>query len=299
MDRTKSSFAQNLKKIISVTHDETAKQELESLSGDAFSKEITSKRISVLDLLEDYPSAEVTFADFLSMLPQLRLRQYSISSSPLADPTLCSLTLGLLDQDALQGTGKRFVGVASNFLSKVQPGDHIHVNVKASHPSFHLPTDMANTPLIMIAAGTGIAPFRGFVQERARLLEAGREMAPALLFIGCRHPDQDALYKTELAAWAEKGAVDVRYAFSRPETGGAEYVQDRFWDDREEVMQLFRDGAKTFVCGHGRVVEGVKEKIVRMYVEEWREIGEERTEAEAETFFAGLRNERFMSDVFD
>ena len=159
---------------------------------------------------------------------------------------------------------------------------------------------MESTPLIMITAGTGLAPFRSFVQERARLLEAGRKLAPAVLFIGCHHPEQDALFRPDFAAWAEQGAVDVRYAFSRPDKKvGAQYVQDRFWDDRAEVMELFRKGAKIFVCGHGRVTEGIKEKIMNMYLEEGAELGEERTGADAERFFEGLRNKRFMSDVFD
>jgi len=234
------------------------------------------------------------------MLPQLRLRQYSISCSPLADRKVCTLTLGVLNEEALQGGGKRFIGVASTFLSNLQAGDHVHVNVKPSHPSFHLPKDFDSTPLIMIAAGTGIAPFRGFVQERARLLEAGRELAPALLFVGWRHKEQDALYQAELADWAKKGAVDIRYAFSRQAwNDGVKYVQDRFYEGRKEVMEHFRAGAKVFVCGHGRVAEGIKEKMMAMYLERQGELGTPKSEEEAEAFFGGLRNERFVSDVFD
>ena len=235
------------------------------------------------------------------MLPQLRLRQYSISSSPLAEIGSCTLTWGVVDEESFQGNGKRFLGVASNYLSNLQEGDHIHVNVKQSHQSFHLPLDIAETPLIMVCAGTGIAPFRGFIQERALQIEAGRKLAPALLFVGCQKSGQDDLHADELSAWASNGAVDVRYAYSRdPESSnGARYVQDRFWADRADVKHYFQSGAKVFMCGSGKVADGVKNASMKMYMQDNEEEGKPKTEQEAEEWFNAMRNERFMSDVFD
>lgn len=234
------------------------------------------------------------------MLHQLRLRQYSISSSPLANPNVCSLIWGVLNEEAIQG-GKRFLGVASNYLSELQEGDHIQVNVKQSHRSFHLPLDSAKTPVVMVCAGTGIASFRGFVQERMKQIEGGRDLAPALLFIGCQHPLKDRIYHDELASWSSKGAVDVRYAYSRDpdSSNGAKYAQDRFWDDREDVIRYIRQGAKFFVCGHGRVAEGVKKAVVKMRVQATEESGTPESGKDAEDWLVRLRNERFMSDVFD
>lgn len=235
------------------------------------------------------------------MLPQLRLRQYSISSSPLAEAGSCTLTWSVIDGESFQGGGKRFLGVASNYLSNLHEGDHIHVNVKQSHQSFHLPLDIAEIPLIMVCAGTGIAPFRGFVQERVVQIEAGRKLAPALLFVGCQKPGQGDLHADELSAWASKGAVDVRYAYSRdPErSNGAKYVQDRFWADREDVMHYFQLGAKVFMCGSGKVADRVKDASVKMYLHANEKEGKPKTEEEAERWFNAMRNERFMSDVFD
>lgn len=235
------------------------------------------------------------------MLPLLRLRQYSISSSPLAEIGYCTLTWSVIDEESFQGDGKRFLGVASNYLSNLHEGDHIHVNVKQSHQSFHLPLDIAVTPLIMVCAGTGIAPFRGFVQERALQIEAGQKLAPALLFFGCQKPGHDDLHADELSAWASKGAVDVRYAYSRdPESSnGAKYVQDRFWADREDVLHYFRSGAKVFICGSGKVADGVKDASMKMFMQAHEEEGMPKTKEEPEKWFNGLRNERFMSDVFD
>ena len=274
---------------------------MERLKGEAFNAEIRDKRVSPLDLLERFPETDIPFSAFLTMLPQLRLRQYSISSSPLAEPGSCTLTWSVVDEESFQGHGKRFLGAASNYLSNLQEGDHVHVNVKQSHQAFHLPLDIAETPLIMVCAGTGIAPFRGFVQERALQMEAGRKLAPALLFIGCQKPGQDDLHADEISAWASKGAVDVRYAYSRdPESSnGANYVQDRFWADRKDVLRLFESGAKVFVCGSGRVADGVKDASVKMYMQAVEKEGKVTTKKEAEKWFDALRNERFMSDVFD
>ena len=235
------------------------------------------------------------------MLPQLRLRRYSISSSPLAEPGSCTLTFAVIDEESLQGDGKRFLGVASTFLSRLHAGDRIHVCVAPSHHSFHLPLAIAETPLIMVCAGTGIAPFRGFVQERAIQIAAGRTLAPALLFFGCQKRGQGDLHRDELEAWAAEGAVDVRYAYSRDEESseGAKYVQDRVWADRGDVMPFFHQGANVFICGSGRVADGMKSASVRMYLQANEERGEMKSEREAEGWFHSLRNERFMADVFD
>ena len=287
--------------MIKFTTDDSAKAELARLKDDAFTTEINEKKVSPLDLLEQFPKTEIPFSAFLAMLPQLRLRQYSISSSPLAEPGSCTLTWSVIDKESFQGQGKRFLGVASNYLSNLHEGDHIHVSVKHSHQSFHLPLDISETPLIMICAGTGIAPFRGFVQERVLQIEAGRKLAPALLFMGCQKPGHDDLHADELSAWASKGAVDLRYAYSRDSnsSNGAKYVQDRFWADREDVMHYYESGAKVFVCGSGAVSDGVREASVKMYMQASEKLGKPKTKEEAEKWFNALRNERYMSDIFD
>ena len=287
--------------MIKFTTDDAAKAELARLKDDTFIAEINEKKVSPLDLLERFPKTDILFSAFLAMLPQLRLRQYSISSSPLAEPGSCTLTWSVIDEESFQGEGKRFLGVASNYLSNLHEGDHIHVSVKQSHQSFHLPLDISETPLIMVCAGTGIAPFRGFVQERVLQIEAGRKLAPALLFMGCQKPGHDDLHADELSAWALKGAVDLRYAYSRDSnsSNGAKYVQDRFWADREDVMHYYDSGAKVFMCGSGKVADGVRDASVKMYMQASEKEGNPKTKEEAEKWFNALRNERFMSDIFD
>lgn len=145
--------------LVDIATDETAKSELARLSSEAFTSEITEKRISILDLLERFPSVRLPFGPFLKMLPPMRVRQYSISSSPLWNPTNVTLTYAVVDQPALSGQG-RFVGVASSYLSNLGVGDRLHVAVRTSHQAFHLPKDAQNVPVIMIAAGTGKSFFR-------------------------------------------------------------------------------------------------------------------------------------------
>lgn len=270
------------------------------LAGDDYDAEIGAKRVSVLDLLERFPTADLPFDSFLSLLPPMRVRQYSISSSPLWKPDHVTLTYTLLDSPSLSGS-HRHVGVASSYLSSLGPGDKLHVSVRPSHSSFHLPADADRTPVICVAAGTGLAPFRGFVQERAAQLAAGRELAPALLFVGCRAPAVDDLYRDELDRWEALGAVGVRRAFSRrPEEGeGCKYVQDRLWRDREEVMGLWERGAKVFVCGSRQVGEGVKRVAIEMAKEMSRRKGKDSNDEEALKWFEGIKNDRYATDVFD
>jgi cytochrome P450/NADPH-cytochrome P450 reductase len=144
----------NVHALLDTTRDESEKNELTRLADEAFTTEITAKRVSVLDLLERFPSTKLPLGVFLKMLPPMRVRQYSISSSPLWNPNNVTLTYSVVDQPALSGQG-RYVGVATNYLANLAPGDRLHVSVRPSHKAFHLPKDPKSVPVIMIAAGTG------------------------------------------------------------------------------------------------------------------------------------------------
>ncbi len=202
-----------------------------------------------MDLLERYPSCALSFASFLQMLSPLKPRQYSISSSPLWSATHCTLTVAVLEAPAWSGQGE-FQGVTSTYLARSRPGSKVAVATRASNAAFHMP-ESPDTPMIMTCAGTGIAPFRGFLQERAIRVGEGATLGPALLFFGCEYPDVDFLYKDELTEWAQSGVVSVRPAFSRAPDGDVKYVQDRLWKDRADVMALMNQGAHIYVCGDG------------------------------------------------
>ncbi|KAJ5692456.1 Bifunctional cytochrome NADPH reductase [Penicillium macrosclerotiorum] len=295
-----------------------------------FTAEIVQKRLSPLDLLMRYPAIKLSIGDFLAMLPPMRVRQYSISSSPLSDPSECSITFSVLDAPAMSSdpgneTPEKYLGVASNYLSELQPGERAHISVRPSHSGFKPPVDLG-TPMIMACAGSGLAPFRGFVMDRAERIRGRRssmnaddasesdQPARAILYVGCRTKHQDDIHADELAEWAAQGAVDVRWAYSRPSDGTeGKHVQDLMLEDREELVALFEKGANIYVCGSTGVGGGVRDACKTMYLERRRErinqakeTGEElSSEAEldedsaADRFFDRLRTkERYATDVF-
>ena len=150
----------------------------------------------------------------------------------------------------------------------------------------------------MVAAGTGIAPMRGFIEERACLAEAGgKKLGPALLYFGCRDAEKDFIYADELKRWEEAGVVEVRPAFSRhgPE-GHYKYVPDRLWAEREELATLFMNGAKIFLCGSASKLAKSSNEVVQKI---WLEKNPGKTEQDAFDWLQRQREERYVSDVFD
>lgn len=197
-------------------------------------------------------------------------------------------------------------GVASSHLAALQPGDPIYVSVRSSNNKFHLPEDSQNMPIILVAAGTGVAPFRGFIQERAAImLQKGgggaRPLARALLYYGCREPGRDDLYSDEFAKWEELGAVTVRRAYSRaPQAaGGHRYVQESLWAERDELRSLWKAGARVYVCGSRALGQAVDRVACEIKKEREKQKGNNMDEAEVRDWWASLRNVRYVVDVFD
>jgi cytochrome P450/NADPH-cytochrome P450 reductase len=235
------------------------------------------------------------------MLPSLKPRHYSISSSPLASPRVCSLTYSVIDAPTLSGLPGRFHGVSGTYLQRLKPGDPIQIGVRSTNKLFRPPADLENTPIIMFCAGSGLAPFRGFIQERAVLIAEGkRKLAPALLFVGCRAPDNDRLYGEEFDEWTKLGAVDVSYAYSRaPEkSDGCKYVQDRILHDKDRVSELWRAGAQIYVCGSKEVAREIGIASKALIKERMAAIGKLMTDQEVDQWVAEKKNERFVSDIF-
>lgn len=301
LELSQPATKRNIAMLISAATDEKVRSELESLaSDDHFTSEVTNKRVSLLDLLERYPDVPLPLSAFIASLITMRVRQYSISSSPLSNPNVASLTYAVLDQPSISGQG-RHIGVASTYLSHLTPGDIVHVAVKPSHQAFHLPAEAEKIPVIMVGAGTGLAPFRGFIQERAAQIGAGRKLAPAHLYVGYRHPDKDELYREEMMWFSKMGAVEIHHAFSQaPEhSNGHKHVDDALKADRELLKQLWKDGARVYVCGSRGVGDAVKQIAIDVRTEDRREKGEDDSEQAANKWFESIRNERYSTDVFD
>ncbi|KAH8103110.1 fatty acid hydroxylase [Cristinia sonorae] len=270
-------------------------EKLQALSSD-FQESVAAKRLSVLDILEDYPDIKLSLGNFIAMLPTMRIRQYSISSSPLWNANRVSLTVSILESPSVSGRSEPFLGVASNYLASLQPGDKAQVAIRHSSAAFHPPED-TSVPMILFCAGSGLAPMRGFLQERALQKKAGKNVAKSLLFFGCRRPEEDYLYAdSDLKEWVENGIVDVKPAFSRKseESSGCKYVQNRVWNDRADINNAFDAGARFFTCGSRKVANGVKD-VLTAIIKEKRQCSDE----EAAALFQRATQSRYATDIFD
>ena len=234
-------------------------------SSEHYRTEILAKRKSVFNLLQEYPACELPFHIYLETLSLLAPRYYSISSSPSGDSASCSITVGVVEGPAASGQGI-YRGVCSTYLAGRRAGEGVHAVVRETKAGFRLPEDDA-VPIIMIGPGTGLAPFRGFLQQRAARKAKGAALGPAMLFFGCRHPDQDFLYADELKAFAADGIAELHTAFSRA-GGERTYVQQLIAAENERVWRLLEQGAIVYVCGDGsRMEPDVKAALVAIHHE--------------------------------
>ncbi|KAK5705650.1 hypothetical protein LTR17_021474 [Elasticomyces elasticus] len=255
-----------LQTLTSVTENTEEKTKLERLTGvDSYNLELLSKGASILDVLEKFPTCGLSFAAYIDMLQPLHPRVYSIASSPLASvPGYASILYDVLDAPSHFNPDQHFHGVGSTYLAQIPVGGRVHCYVRSTNANFRLPLD-PSVPIIMVCAGTGLAPLRGFLQERAAIAEAQSKIfGKALLYFGCRDPKSDYICHSEFKEWEKQGIVEVRPTFSKiPEASqGFKYVPDRLWSERQEVVELFRAGAKVFFASKlAKSTNEVSEKI--------------------------------------
>lgn len=227
VELSQPATTRDLHALLAASKDKSSQTALADLQSQ-YETEVVAKRLSVLDILEKHTDIKLSLPQLLKLLPAMRVRQYSISSSPLVKPEHVSLTVSIVDAPALADKTKRYLGVASNYLASLAPGDKVQMVVRPSGAAFHPPSD-PRVPIVMFGVGSGLAPFHGFIQERMAQKKSGREVGKALLFFGCRSPDEDYLYsESDLAEWTAAGVVDVRPAFSRKTEAseGCKYVQE-------------------------------------------------------------------------
>lgn len=287
-----------VKLLASKTTDSKQKAELERLAGTVYESAVLSKRASIIDLLEQFPACNLSFAAYLDLLQPMKPRQYSIASSPLASsPNTASIMYDVMSAPSLYNHSVRFHGVASTYLSDIPAGGKVHAYVRATNVQFRLPVD-PTTPIIMICAGTGLAPMRAFIQERAALAQAQPhlKLGTALLYFGCRDPMQDYICGEELEAWEKAGLVILRPCFSHHPnvSGGHKYVGNRLEAEKEEVVGLFKRGAKIFLCGSASKLAKSVNEVLERIVMEYRDVGLE----EAREWLAKQKTDRYVSDVF-
>ncbi len=243
--------------------------------------------LDVLAALQKFPGIRPDPEAFIESLDVLQPRVYSISSSLKCIPGRVSLTV---DAVRYQVEKRTRLGVASTFLAgRVTPGDKIRVYVqKAQH--FALPADPAK-PVIMIGPGTGLAPFRAFLQER----RATNAPGPNWLYFGHQRSDYDFFYEDELKAMRSSGLLTrLTLAWSRD---GQEkiYVQHRMRDDGRDLWEWLTRGAHIYVCGDAlRMAKDVERALIDVVAEHGK-----RSPEDAARYVADLKkNDRYQTDVY-
>ncbi len=195
----------------------------------------------VFDALVKFRSARPALGAFVQSLARLQPRVYSISSSMKKHPGEVHLTVGVVRYDL---NGRDYLGLGSGYFAEhLRAGRPVPVFVQKAH-AFSLPAN-PETPIVMIGPGTGVAPFRAFLEERVATGARGRTW----LFFGDQHAATDFLYREELEAYLASGALTrLSTAFSRDQAEKV-YVQHRMLDQGEELWRWIAEGAHVYVCG--------------------------------------------------
>ena len=241
----------------------------------------------ILDLVLAHPETRLPPAEFVRLLRKLQPRLYSIASSLRAHPGEVHLTVSAVRYEA---HGRPRKGVCSTFLAERCPAGSLASLYVHPNSAFRLPAD-PSTPIIMIGPGTGIAPFRAFLEERRASAAPGRTW----LFFGDQHADSDFLYRDELAALQREGVLTrLDTAFSRDQPEKI-YVQHRMMDHAAELFAWLEAGAYLYVCGDAsRMAKDVDAALHRVI-----ETAGARTPAQAAAYVQALKAaRRYARDVY-
>lgn len=275
-----------LKKLAELTGSATLAELLDEANKEQFKAYIDGRQI--FDALDDFASpGKLTADELVGIFRKLPPRLYSIASSPLAHPDEVHLTVAAV---RYQTHGRERKGVASTFLPDlVNHGDSVSVFVQPNK-NFRLPADGA-TPIIMVGPGTGVAPFRSFVEHRATLGSPGKNW----LIFGDQHYSYDFLYQLEWQDHLKSGALtrlDVAFSRDQPEKV---YVQDRMIEHGADLYSWLEEGAHFYVCGDAtRMAHDVHEALISIV-----ENHGAHTREEAEAYVENLKkSKRYQRDVY-
>ena len=250
-----------LEAVIAATRCPHTRGQLQRLAEDpVWADEVAAPRLTLLGLLVKFPAAELDLGSFVELSSAIAPRFYSIASSPLAQPDKIDLIVGTLNAPAWSGIGEH-QGFASTHMRDLGPGDRVFAYVRRPNPPFAPPAD-GNVPLVLIGPGTGFAPLRGFLQDRA----ASAATAPCHLFFGARHPDHDWLCRAEMEAWQASGVATLHLAFSQLGGHPHRFVQDALWAARDTVWDAVTGGGQIFLCGDGKfMAPAVRDTLIRIH----------------------------------
>jgi len=240
----------------------------------------------IWDVLQQFP-ATINEEQFAAILLPLQPRLYSIASSLEAHPEEVHLTVGRV---VYENNRREHRGVASNFIAdQLQPGQEVLVFVDTNE-SFRLPEDDSK-PIIMVGPGTGIAPFRAFVEQRAETGASGKSW----LFFGDQHFTTDFLYQIEWQRFLKQGALTrMNTAFSR-DTPQKIYVQHRMLQNAADLYKWLEEGAHFYVCGDAkRMAKDVKQTLIHIVQQQ----GQLSEEAAADYVKQMVKSGRYQEDTY-
>lgn len=241
----------------------------------------------LLDLVRDFGPWPVSANDFVAILRKMPARLYSISSSLEANPDEVHLTIGAVRYNT---HGRDRNGVCSILCAeRLEPGDTLPIYIQ-SNQNFKLPEN-PDTPIIMVGPGTGVAPFRSFMQEREEIGAEGKSW----MFFGDQHFVTDFLYQTEWQKWLKDGVLTkMDVAFSR-DTEEKVYVQHRMKEQGKELFEWLEEGASFYVCGDEKhMAHDVHETLIDIIEKEGN-----MSRQNAEEYVANMQQQkRYQRDVY-
>lgn len=241
----------------------------------------------IVDVVTEFPSARVAPQEIVDQLRRMMPRLYSIASSPLAHPDEVHLTVAIVRYTT---NGRPRGGVCSTFLADRVDPENSRVPVFVANSHFGLPEDDA-ADIIMVGPGTGVAPFRAFVQERAARRASGRNW----LFFGEQKRACDFLYEEDFTGWHQRGVLHrLETAFSRDQAHKI-YVQHRMHEQAAELWRWLQAGAYFYVCGDARMMA----RDVDQALHEIIAVQGKMTPEQAAEFVKALkRDKRYQRDVY-
>ena len=290
---------------LAATHDVANAAKLAHLASpggkDAYGAYVTQTHRSLVEVLADYGSLAKKIplgVFFASIAPRLAPRYYSISSGSGPHPHTVHVTAAVVRGPT--PSGRLHEGVCTTWLARLPLGSPVPVFIRSS--GFRLPKQLAGAgqgvPIIMVGPGTGVAPFRAFIQERGHAARtAAAALGPATLFFGCRAPEVDYLYRDELeAATAGPALSALHVAFSRLAGQAKTYVQHDLAAHGADVYEaLVSRGGHLYVCGDAKAMA----KDVHKALGELLQRHGRMTAAQAEAYLARMHSEgRYLRDVW-
>ena len=242
----------------------------------------------IIDLLLAHPEVSFSAEEFTALLKKLNVRLYSISSSLTACPDEVHLTVATVKYES---QGREREGVCSTWLANRIDQETAIPCFITPGKNFRLPEAGEDTPIIMIGPGTGIAPFRAFLQERAATEAKGE----AWLFFGEIHEESCFFYKDEFTSWQKEGVLNkLTTAFSRDQENKI-YVQDRIREESEELYNWLERGAIVYVCGDANRMAPDVDKAIREAIASHGN----KSEEEVDAYMDKLKTQkRYRRDVY-